>query len=466
MKHSVIGIVAATVAISLGVTMQSCKKNLSSGHNGAKIEVSVAIDGVAQAAAQSKALSRATPTGVSKTAFVQGDNFGMWVVPYSNSTSGAEQATDLRPSGNYVDNAKYVLGATDFTTTDEVYYPNAETLVDLYAVSPYGATNLGGTTDPRAFPFSITADQSTTAGVNVIVNDLMTAKTEKVKQGVTGTPKLAFTHRMSRIWVTFTMPTQYKGTNITSVDKVEICGVQLKSKVNLVDQTATPTIDAIAGNPKVDITAYQASAPTSPTVAGDYYYEAIVMPGTVIANGASLVRVTITVGSAPSSTVVFDCKTSAQYTFVAAQQTSVTVTIEDQEAITLPAGNVTINAWGTATAPDASTVKPAKMIFATTGATAATQCAKIKYADLTIDGTVYRADVTYDGVGNKLNCIYRMPAERFPNILTVVKFLELNETSEITPTSFNPLLNTNPIIVGNPFEINTYTNVISTVTFN
>lgn len=450
-------LVAAGISI---FAVQSCKKNATTESHGAKIDVNVTIDGVEQAEKQ-KAASR---TMASKTTFASGDKLGLWVAPYSNSEGATPTPTALRAIGNYVDNALYTHDGTNFITSAGVYYPNAVALVDLYAVSPYDAKMSASTgnnmTDPKVFAFSIKTDQSTAAGIDVIASDIMTAKTEKAKQGSAAT--LAFTHRMSKAVVAFEIAAgaTYKGQAITAVEKVELCGVQLASTLDVTSSATAPTITGdLVSNPKHNILAYKAIGPAAGTIAGQYNYEAIVMPGTKIVAGASIARVILTVDNKP---VVFDCKTTTEYTYVASQQTSISITIEDQTAITLPSSSVTITGWGTPVTPGVSTVKPAKMIFTTAGNQ--TTAATVKYVDLTIDGATYRADVVVST--NKFECTYRMPGNRFPDKLTEVKFYAADGTTVVSATLSPAIITTTPATIkGNPFDTNNYIEVIATATF-
>lgn len=447
-----LSILSTLVAMSL---IQGCQKESGHGATGSAIEVQVAVEGVE--ASQQKS----SKAEVSKTAFSNGDSFGMWVVPFSNSTASNEVHSTLRGIDNYVDNAPYTMANGKWSTTAEVFYPNADVKVDLYAVTPYDVNmskeGSNTMTDPTKFAFVIKADQTTANGVNVVASDIMTAKTEGAQQGLTA-PTLTFKHRMSKARISFKLDSdKYKGKTITAIKAVEICGVQLKSTVDIVDPSASPTIEALATNPKVDINAYQAVAPIPAAIIGNYVYEAIVMPGTTIAAGASVARVILTVDGAD---VVFDCKVAADFTYLAASQTSITVAIEDQLEITLDPSNVTITAWGTQTPPATATVKPAKMIFAVTPGGEAT-AADVKYAELTIDSKAYTADVIFNTTTKNLECLYRMPSTLYPYKLSAVDFKKADGTV-ITPAT-QVTLPAN--IVGKPFEINTYDKVIGTVTF-
>lgn len=458
---SIKSVTLLAAAISI-MCVQSCKKENPTLPTGSRIEVNVAIEG--QKIVQNSA-SRAGSGEASKTGFADGDQFGLWVVPYLNSEASKEAAGELRGANNYVDNALHTLTSGVWQTTAEVFYPNAATFVDLYAVTPYdGNMSLSSNnsmTDPKAYIFSLKSDQTTAD--NVIASDLMTAKTDKASQG--STPTLTFKHRMSKVLLKFTLKEKYKEKDITGVKSVAVCGVPLKATVDITDDSAAPSA-ATGTNPATEINAYMTSAPDIPIVKGAYTYEAIVMPGATIAAGESIARVTLIVGTAPNAEEVeFDCKVSTSHTFTSGQFTTINVTIEDQTTITVDATSITITDWTAQTSPDISTVKPAMMIFSVTGSGVASKCPTIKTAELTLEGKKYTADVVYDNANAKLKCTYRIPSTLFPDELTAVAFH--NSTGSVVAnigiTSSDP--STKLLIKKNPYDINNYSYVIATVEF-
>lgn len=464
MKNLSIKSVTLLAAAMSIMCVQSCKKGNPTPPLGSRIEVNVAIE--SQKTAQNSA-SRAGTGEASKTGFANGDQFGLWVVPYLNSETGKEAASELRGANNYVDNALHTLTTGVWQTTAEVFYPNAVALVDLYAVTPYESTMSdpvsanNSMTNPKAYIFTLKSDQTTAA--NVIASDLMTAKTEKASQG--STPTLTFKHRMSKVLLKFTLKEKYKEKDITGVKSVVVCGVPLKATVDITDDNVAATA-ATGTNPATEISSYMTSAPDMPVIKGNYIYEAIVMPGATIAAGGSIARVTLIVGTAPDAEEVeFDCKVSASHTFANGKFTTIDVAIEDQTTITVNAADITIDPWTAQTSPGISTVKPAMMIFSVTGSGVAAKCTTIKTAELTLEGKKYTADVVYDNANAKLKCTYRIPSTLFLDELTAVAFH--NSTggvvSNLGVTSSDA---TGKLLIKkNPYDINNYSYVIATVEF-
>lgn len=355
-----------------------------------KISVSTLFDGVA--AQQGVKHSRAI---VSNATWKNGNTFSMWVVPYIDAT--ANKPGTLRPQDNYIDNVVYTYASAPpaaFTTTDPIYYPTNESKVDLYAISPSISGNLSSTT---AYPFEIKADQTTSLGIDVVASDIMTGLGAGGAATDDGKVTVLFTHRMSKAVVKLTLPTQYKEKNITSITKVEVCEVPLKSTLDITDAAKAPVI-VTTTNPKTNILAYQAEIPTGGTpgdMAGEYLYEAIVTPGTAIAAGSSIVRVTLAVDGI-SDPVVFDCTVSSLFTFEAKSETIVNISIEDQTAIVLDASKVTIAQWGTTTDVKGSPIKLSRMIFDIENTDQCTNAALATKATLKIEGDTFQAKVTYN----------------------------------------------------------------------
>ena len=319
------------------------------------MQVEASIEGVEAGASVQKS-SRAI---VSNAAWKSNSTFGLWVVPYqvTGATPAADVAGTLRTVGNYADNVKhtYAGASSDFTADAVVYYPSATGKVDLYAVSPYATYTSNTLTSTTAYPHSVAADQSAADGSAIVSSDLMTAKGSG---SVTAGAALSFRHRMSKALITFTVPAQYKNQNVTAVKSVELCGVPLHTTVNLIDSTALPV--PTGDLTPTDILAYQAIKPAS-GVAGDYTYEAIVVPGSKISSGSSIVRITLTVGAAD---VVFNCKlTTADHTFVSKKQTAIHINIEDLTEIKLDPTKVVIAPWGNTAGISGSTSKMSKMLF-------------------------------------------------------------------------------------------------------
>lgn len=349
-----------SIVVSIGIAatlLMGCRQEAPSQvHSGQLLQVDALIEGVTQGGSVGQS-SRAV---VSDAAWKAGSTFGLWVVPYKVTGSGgtADEAGTLRTVNNYADNIKHTFAGPSVNPAAEtlVYYPTSEGKVDLYAVSPHATYPSNTLPSTTAYPHSILADQTPANGSAVVVSDLMTGKgTGTALAGAS----ITFTHRMSKALIGFKVPATYKTKAVLAVQKVELVGVPLHTTINLTDASIAP-VPTDDLTPK-DISAYQAEKPTSGT-AGDYIYEAIVVPGSTIASGASLVRITLQVDGLGD--VPFNCKlTGTDHTFVAQQQTDINITIEDQTEIVLDATRVTITPWGATANISGSTSKLSKMIF-------------------------------------------------------------------------------------------------------
>lgn len=373
-------VIILLASLSVLATIGGCRKDIEPAvaPTGSNIVISADISGV--------------DIKASKTAFKAGDTLGMWVVPYSNSTTNTP--SDLRPSGNYVDNVKYKHDGITFNATADVFYPSAVAKVDLYAVYPYSgamSAKVGNTmTDPKAYAWAV--KQKQIHADSIVLSDILTAFFGAAVQG--GTPALDFKHRLSQVLVKFNVPKEYKDKAVKGVKLVEVIGVRLKSTVNIVDTAAAPIVgtdDAL--NPKADITAFQSSKPAAAAADGDYVYEAIVVPQT-IGSGSSVVRITLDVTGLGD--VLFDCKISADHDYLPKYSTTINVNIVGQQAIVLNNNDITISGWQKTTDITGGTIKLCRMIFNVIDNGSVANFDKAKAAKLTIDGKEYPGTVTYN----------------------------------------------------------------------
>lgn len=449
MKRSVIKTLPITLAALALLGFTGCQKNKSTTPTGGVIEVTTTIEGLAaDVAKSSNAISRAI---VSDATWKSGNTYSMWVVPYIDASGTGSQGS-LRLSGNYEDNVKYTYG-TNFTADRVVYYPSEKSKVDLYAISP---SITGAITSLTAQPFAILADQTTAA--NVTSSDLMTGLGSG--DAATKAATVVFTHRQSKALVNVTIPATYKGQTVSSIKSVEVLGVQLKSTYKVADATAAPAIEGtLTTNPKTAIAAYQATVPAAGAVDGTYAYEAIVTPGTTIAAGASIVRVTLNVASLGE--VVFNCRTSSAYTYEATKQTAITVSIGDQTEITI--SPVTITDWGKAADVAGQPAKLSKLIFDLSGTNTCTIVANAAKADLTIEGVSLVGTVKYTaGAGNVGQYVVEFDhGTNAGGNLESVAFKTASD-GNIGGTGFSSLVGYQ--IKGDP-TLDNYSTVIATITF-
>lgn len=437
--------------------MTGCQKvNERVTHSDTKISVSTLFDGMA--AQEGIKHSRAI---VSNATWKAGNTFSMWVVPYIDAATD-KQGT-LRAKDNYIDNVVYTYATTPdaaFTTSNPIYYPTNESKVDLYAISPSISGDLSSTT---AYPFEIKADQTTALGIDVVASDIMTGLGTGGAATDDGKVTVLFTHRMSKAVVKLKLPTQYKEKNITAITKVEVCEVPLKSTIDITDATKAPVIVSTT-NPKTNVSAYQAEVPTGGTpgdMAGTYLYEAIVTPGTVIAAGSSIVRVTLAVDGV-ADPVVFDCTVSSQFAFEAKSETTVNISIEDQTAIVLDASKITIAQWGTTTDVTGSPIKLSRMIFDIENTDLCTNAALATKATLKIEGDTFQAKVTYSAAAGNTGQ-YVLEFDQKSNFGGNLEEVTLKTATDVVVGQAHTGLSGYQI-KGDP-TLSTYNTVIATISF-
>ena len=106
-------------------------------------------------------------TRANDTSFDEGDQIGLYVVNYENSTPGT-----LLSSGNYVDNMRFIY--TGYWTPDEaIYWKDQTTKTDVYAYYPYNEIE-----NVSEYPFNVLTDQSNEA--NYFASDFLWGKRETV----------------------------------------------------------------------------------------------------------------------------------------------------------------------------------------------------------------------------------------------------------------------------------------------
>lgn len=423
-------------------------------NNDGRLEFEVAISGVS--------------TKASKTAFELGDKFGMWVVPYIKSDL-VVPANDIkgpfRAYGNWFDNMLYTKGATAFTPSSLVYYPSPLTKVDLYAVTPYDVKmsdrDANSMSDPKAYDWAVKKDQSVAA--DVIASDLMTALYYKAYSGISPLPLIEFRHRLSKVNVNVTLPANFQTYKITALKSVEIINTKLKATVNITDTNTlnvpTKPVLVSTNNDFVDIAALKLSGPTAPSVAGDYKYEAIVIPQTVAANSQAI-RITITC-DVIGDVALYGYVGSSALEYVQCKQTAFNVTVEDRGSVVL--GTPKIVDWGTTASVSVDARRAARLFFETTGAGAVTASAKIAQARLSIDDTTYLSSVKLQGT--KLECAFMQPKDRMGAWLKSVSFLDINGFA-VPAASFNPAFAVEGLRIKKDPTVFDYKEVISTATFN
>lgn len=451
MKKFVVKSLYLLLAGSVMLSMQSCTKDVDTSNKQIGFSVGIeTIDGVQQSAP-----TRAGAL-VSKTQFANADKIGVWVVPfaYTSSDGLTDKQSTLRPVSNYVDNVVHTFNGTSFIPSQVIYYPSDVTKVDLYSVYPYDAKMSAkvdnSMTDPTAFSFAISADQSINSGAEIIKSDFMSAYFKGAKQGTDG--KLVFRHRMSRVVVLFNLMEKYKGYTVNGVKSVKVCGVPLKSTINIADTSKSPAIVATSNDP-VEILAYKAVTPNG-KIDGAYQYEAIVTPGTAIAANAVMVKILLDVQGLGD--VEFHSKAPKAITFAHKTQTNINVSLADEVGITF--ANVTIQGWGAPIVESGVTTKLSNMYINCVAEPGAAINNTGVSASLLIQGEQFKATAKYDAVNSRYHLQYDHGVN-FGGYLESIEVKNASNSAIIAVTATKPLQ-----IKGNP-TLDSYSTVIGKLIF-
>lgn len=203
-------------------------------------------------------------TKVTDTYFETGDRVGIYVVSYRNGNPGT-----LTVSGNLYNNVMHEFGATSWTPSQEMYWPDKETPADFYCYYPYG--NPGNVT---AYPFTVNADQSSL--VNYKASDFVWGKATAVAP-TEDLINIATHHAMSNIHIYIRPGDGFTAESLAAAQvQVSVRNVKNGAYVNL-----------STGN----VTATGSIAQIVPYNEGDYY-RAIVVPQTVT-DGSQLIVVNV-----------------------------------------------------------------------------------------------------------------------------------------------------------------------------
>ena len=154
-------------------------------------------------------------TRATDTAFENGDKVGIFIVNQPNA---------LKASGNYVDNMAFTYSGK-WSSASPIYWKDETTKADFYCYYPY-ADNVSSI---DAYPFSIKADQSTSA--NYKASDFLWGKTT----GVSPTKEavgITVSHLMSNIVIKLVAGAGYTESDMKSAS-VTICGLKTNSIINL-----------------------------------------------------------------------------------------------------------------------------------------------------------------------------------------------------------------------------------------
>lgn len=433
--------------LTMGVLLVGCEKSVEN-HN-EQMTISGQIETLSEAG---KTSSRAEVSD--RTVFAVGEKIGVWVVPYKvtgTADGTGDVATVLRGTDNYKDNVGYTSAIENSFTGDAIYYPNDKVKVDVYAVAPYDE-EMNTMAEPTQFAFSVQQDQAT--ALNVIASDFLTAKATG-KSAAGGPVALVFSHRLTRVLVSFTVPSKYNGATVSGVSTVELLGMKLKAVVDVSNNSAT-AIPSTVDNAVCDISMYQAEkTTTTPTTVT---YEAIIVPGQTVNAKDEVVKISLNVEDIGVVGFIAQSAGTAaadSYTYLANTQYNITINLDDQTEVKL--NPITIEPWGAEINVGANTTKLHTMKFTCVEGSKAIDVTA-KKATLTIQGIDYKdCAVTYEA---GVYTVKYDAAGNFGGYLTSFKFFAADGTSGLFEASA-----LNKQVKGDPAEDN-YDEKIGTITFN
>ena len=241
-------------------------------------------------------------TRVNDAGFCDGDQVGIYVVDYNDSTPG-----QLLDEGNRADNVKHTFDEANFKWNGayDIYFKDNRTNVDIYGYYPFAYPD-----NVSAYAFEVQKDQSTSAGYGKIggyeASDFLWGKTENVAP-TDKVIKLGFRHMMASARVTLAEGEGFAEGEWASLEKaVLLLNTKRESTIDL----ATGVVTAIGSVPSTGTIPYVHN--------GDY--RAIIVPQTVAA-GTPLVSVTV--GGTP-----YVLSKSENFTYHPSKQHNFTITVK------------------------------------------------------------------------------------------------------------------------------------------
>lgn len=207
-------------------------------------------------------------TRATDTTFDSGDEVGIYVVNYDDSTAGSLKAT-----GNQVDNMRFTYRNSSWTPDETIYWKDKTTAADFYAYYPYSASP-----NISAHPFAVKADQSEEA--DFWASDFLWGKTNNVSPTSSAVP-IETNHSLSRILVNVVPGEGFADAWGNAAVSVKICDVNTSATIDLATGVATATGE------KGEIVPL-AVAETGTTLS----YKAMMIPQ-VVADNSKLVVVTV-----------------------------------------------------------------------------------------------------------------------------------------------------------------------------
>ncbi|MEG2727635.1 MAG: fimbrillin family protein [Mucinivorans sp.] len=289
---------------------------------------------IQQGAGQEKApVSKAPNASSSKSAWVNGDQFGLFV-----SLASGELKLNGNTHGKFTyDNLPYTYAAVTakFTTSagipsGTIFFPYRNTNVDLWGVFPYDSqiNSVAVKQDAAAYPWDIKIDQSTAA--NVTASDFLVARTSDVTPNNTrATSNLVFNHKLTRLLIQLAIPVDIDGKRLnttTPITTIDIHNTNVQSTYNF----NTDVLSAKANSSQIIKPLYLGQE----TIASDNFmvYEAIVVPQTIASN-AMFLRVIVLYDDASQGLFLLNLSTELNLT--QGTQQNLQVTFDEQKRLRL-----------------------------------------------------------------------------------------------------------------------------------
>lgn len=192
-------------------------------------------------------LSGIEETRATDYSFENGDEAGLYVV--NRNSDGT--ATDLKNTGNYVDNMKFTYNSV-WQSESQIYWMDDKTHADFYLYYPYTAT----INNVSAVPFSVKADQSTLDAYKA--GDMLAGSTMDVAP-TDAAVKITVKHLMSQILIKLVAGNGFTDETLAAANvSVKVNGVKTQSTVDLATGAVTATGTAASITPLKDGDSYKA----------------------------------------------------------------------------------------------------------------------------------------------------------------------------------------------------------------
>ena len=245
---------------------------------------------------QQEYVTRANDNG-----FADGDEIGIYVVDYDDSTPG-----ELKVNGNRASNLRFTFNesAWSWTPDHEIYYRDKTTHIDVYGYYPYSSPS-----SIEAFEFEVQKNQADEGGNGKMggyeASDFLWGKAADVAPS-DRTITVNFKHMMALARITLAQGTGFDSAEWTSLEKNVITESAIRtSRINL----KTGEVTVMGSRPATGTIAHRSGND----------WRCIIVPQTIAAGDALF---SISVGGLP-----YSLRKGEDFTFVAGKQHNFTITV-------------------------------------------------------------------------------------------------------------------------------------------